>query len=1116
MKLNNKGFATTAIMYSILTLILMLLLGSMAYLANRKKVLDKIKQDTYNEVNEIIYGNLEPEDFEYTGNYQVYKVMKSGYYKVELWGASGYSSQGGYGKGGYTSGYIHLTSGEKLYIYVGDNSNCSTGYTFNGGGCGEAVGGGATDVRYFGNTTPTAAQLAWDSELGLNSRIMVAAGGGGGVYSNVTSTAVGHAGGLLGLTPANNFSTNLGKGGTQTSGGATGSAGNYTYESNMDGSFGKGGYMASRASGGGSGYYGGGHGRHPGGSWPGGGGGSSFISGYAGVNAITSATNRTHTNNTKHYSGKFFIGGIMKAGNEEMPTYDGLASIIGNPNKGHAKISYVGATVERKDDRLNNVRYIKSCTNGNTSNVGNHWVEIQAIKDGTNIAKGKTVTGTYSQGNSTTNAYSYIVDGLFDNITGSSGFGSPSNNSNPCITIDLGQTYNLDEIASWNWWIDGRTYKNYTLSVSSNNSNWTTLLSNDGMETSQGKRVSAYVGENSSLYNYTNETQTFHALSTGYYRVELWGAKGGEGKFNTNAGTELGGKGAYTSGIIKLNQDDKLYLYVGGAGTNATSASQHASIAGGYNGGGNGLSGGTDDQAGSAGGATDARVTSGAWDDATSLNSRIMVAAGGGGGHCDTNTAYGNNRIKFPLMNGQGLMYSGTLGQWQGSTYSVSASQTAGNAFGKGGNHTNLGATHGAGGGGGGYWGGRANTANNNGGPGSGGTSFISGFAGVNAIASASSTAASNTTKHYSGKYFVDGVMNVGVNDAAGKAQVTYLGSSLEQPRFTDTYQRLEYIQSTGTQYIDTGIKFNTNVDKFEINFQANDANGNYFIAGSGYGEAGKIWVYNYKGGNRFSLYINDTGGTQREFYGIDGPDAYKHKIVLNAKKLYVDEVLKADNTSYTFANTPTTFTLFNAQNTTNPNGYIAKTRIYSFKMWKYGELVRDMVPVKRRSDNAIGLYDKVEDKFYANAGTGTFTAGPVIDLTNVRYVKDCIKGSSQNNWNHWVELQVIKNGNNLVKGKTATGITATSNEPLSRITDGDISTDYYASSGVQNVNECVTLDLGSTYDLDEIAVWHYWKDARVYNNHTLSVSNNNSTWRNLITSTEKETSQGKRVSSHY
>ena len=51
-------------------------------------------------------------------------------------------------------------------------------------------------------------------------------------------------------------------------------------------------------------------------------------------------------------------------------------------------------------------------------------------------------------------------------------------------------------------------------------------------------------------------------------------------------------------------------------------------------------------------------------------------------------------------------------------------------------------------------------------------------------------------------------------------------------------------------------------------------------------------------------------------------------------------------------------------------------SKIYSAKLYDNGTLVRDFIPVRRHSDGAIGMYDKVTDTFFGNAGTGTFIAG--------------------------------------------------------------------------------------------------------------------------------------------
>ncbi len=128
-------------------------------------------------------------EFNFKNNYEEYDVPKTGYYKIECYGAKGgYSRINGSigasgGNGGYISGFIELKKGEKLYVYVGGHGadavvgkDAKGGY--NGGGLGTwdhsddeaaGAGGGATDIRLISGE--------WNNFESLKSRIMVAAGG---------------------------------------------------------------------------------------------------------------------------------------------------------------------------------------------------------------------------------------------------------------------------------------------------------------------------------------------------------------------------------------------------------------------------------------------------------------------------------------------------------------------------------------------------------------------------------------------------------------------------------------------------------------------------------------------------------------------------------------------------------------------------------------------------------------------------------------------------------------------------------------------------------------------------------------------------------------------------
>ena len=280
------------------------------------------------------------------------------------------------------------------------------------------------------------------------------------------------------------------------------------------------------------------------------------------------------------------------------------------------------------------------------------------------------------------------------------------------------------------------------------------------------------------IFTYSGTYKKFTAQKAGYYKFEAWGASGGSGYgYDVN---EEGGKGAYTKGTIYLNKDQTIYVYVGGRGSNNTC--QTCTAPGGFNGGGMGnRTTDNDESAGGGGGATDFRLSSGSWNDITGLRSRIMVAAGGGGGH-NTST-YG---FKEAMAGGK-LSVTGQIATWLGA-WSPNVTQTSGGAFGYG--TDGIESVHGAGGGGGGYYGGYTYNINSYSGRAPGGSSFISGYEGCNAVNSSGTHTGSPI--HYSNLKFLNGVMAGGNdlmpnhngsayitgNEGNGLAKIKYMGQN--------------------------------------------------------------------------------------------------------------------------------------------------------------------------------------------------------------------------------------------------------------------------------------------------------------------------------------------------
>lgn len=206
-------------------------------------------------------------------NLQTFRAPYSGWYQLECWGGSGSDvinageSGWGYGgRGGYVSGRLHLNKGDILYVNVGwggveyRNNENRPGHWLTISG----EGGDAADIR---------------TGTGLESRFLVAGGGGSGAAFGPLSCNGGYAGGLTAgggskLIYSTNYDTFAPTGATQTQGGMGSANGRPVY-----GSFG---YGSDEPAG--DGWYGGSY-SHTTDIWFSGSGGSSYAAGFPGCPA---------------------------------------------------------------------------------------------------------------------------------------------------------------------------------------------------------------------------------------------------------------------------------------------------------------------------------------------------------------------------------------------------------------------------------------------------------------------------------------------------------------------------------------------------------------------------------------------------------------------------------------------------------------------------------------------------------------------------------------------------------------------------------------------------------------------------------------------------------------
>lgn len=198
--------------------------------------------------------------------------------------------------------------------------------------------------------------------------------------------------------------------------------------------------------------------------------------------------------------------------------------------------------------------------------------------------------------------------------------------------------------------------------------------------------------------------------------------------------------------------------------------------------------------------------------------------------------------------------------------------------------------------------------------------------------------------------------------------------------RLPTGYQEVEYIQSSGTQYVDTGLSL-TSGFQLDISFSYEDENTKkslgVFGAHDNISPYGRSFLSVHRTSDEFVIGINDAEAS----FGAASAGPWYHILCKNSSDeyfAYIDGVQQplSPNSSTSGQYSSSSLYLFNVHG--GEEWFIPiKAKISFCKVYDVdGIKVRDFVPCKNPS-SIVGLYDLVNDAFYTNAGTGTFTAGP-------------------------------------------------------------------------------------------------------------------------------------------
>ena len=223
-----------------------------------------------------------------------------------------------------------------------------------------------------------------------------------------------------------------------------------------------------------------------------------------------------------------------------------------------------------------------------------------------------------------------------------------------------------------------------------------------------------------------------------------------------------------------------------------------------------------------------------------------------------------------------------------------------------------------------------------------------------------------------------NGIYTVYVEDAIGNSTIDTV--EITNINIPTEYQRVEFISSTGTQYIDTGVSPSTYNGDYEVEIkEKHSANSsNMYIIGTSAASTNE--------GSRANIRIN-SGGTVCNAFANNSTNTSTTQVnqsMLNDSINSIRYTVSTTNTTRELeinGNSSSSTTEFISVSTSNfklfgltSGQYVGN--IYEAKIYGKNDLVRSFVPCYRKSDGEIGLYDTVNNVFYTNIGTGTFSKG--------------------------------------------------------------------------------------------------------------------------------------------
>lgn len=243
-------------------------------------------------------------------------------------------------------------------------------------------------------------------------------------------------------------------------------------------------------------------------------------------------------------------------------------------------------------------------------------------------------------------------------------------------------------------------------------------------------------------------------------------------------------------------------------------------------------------------------------------------------------------------------------------------------------------------------------------------------------------------------------------------------------PELPCGFVELNYLESTGPQWVDTGIYMNSDYGvEIEARQTATTQSVGRYLFGDAPSQNTRYLIAVTPGNNTYRFGLENANKDTN----ISAYDGQWHTHKIENKTYYIDGVSQGalSVTDFTAGRTSRLFSVQTTGTLTDNYWQVRSCKQYD----NNGRIIANLIPALRTYDNKPGMYDLINRRFLTNGGTGEFKYGignlysslTYLESTGTQYLR-IVSGEVDDTFGIKLNASMVAESDNYLAGSTGTG----------------------------------------------------------------------------------------------